>query len=1013
MLTLIGQIIDYMVPDADDEEKEFADNLRKLPVFEKEKEVYERRQIHGEITQIFNGQGLIDHEVYFSFYSVSGEKNPKVGDKVSAMAIQTQENGGWLAESVTLDTATWQIGIDNFKDGGASDCNNQSAVVGKVASIQNGKGRINENVIFDIEDGCLGEFKPFIGDWVKADVFTHSDVLITAENVEPLRSLTVNGEITLVKGDHGYINGDTFFTLEVCLNSYKPKKWDPVRITAIESEQGKCEWRATCVAPRTKDARSLGTKTNVKLQTNGEGRWTIPGQRPKLKGGKMILPKRLDHYPVPDSLRNSVIDKGEVTAIEPALTEVLDIDNYVDRFSALLHLEEIQYELDIREFDLSQVCLRHVGRCLGLAVTGLAEGRPSVLMGDKIILSIPGDPDGPYYEGFVHEVLNQEVLLKFSYDFHNKYNGEDYDVEFTFNRTSLRRCHQGIRLAVKQLGIDFLFPLNVTMKTPQIEVKKPVYNMDVVPLDTTYINYQKPQQEQEKPEKTKPSSPTKYANINKVKEILESCNDGKLPGHKQTKTVAPASPRKPKKYLPSISPWIQDKIVFINPDLNDCQKMAVIKIVLGQSRPLPYIIFGPPGTGKTITVVESMLQILLRIPSSRIVACTPSNSAADLLIERLYASGQVKVCDMVRLNSFHRKEGAIPDIVLPFSASGEDLNLISRHRIVVCTCNMAGSMFNLGLKVGHFTHAFVDEAGQATEPECLIPLGLVSGADGQIVLAGDPKQLGPVLMSPDAKLFGLELSLLERLMERQIYCYNAQQFSEYGGFDPNLVTMLIENYRSHPSILHLPSKLFYFNQLKVKADPSLTHTLVNWSMLPTQGVPVVFHGIRGEDLREGNSPSWFNPGEAVLTVQYLQSLIKHTDLNIDVEDIGIITPYRKQIEKIRLLIEKLGIERVKVGSVEEFQGQERQVVIISTVRSNEKLLGLDLRHVLGFLSNPKRFNVAITRAQAALVIIGNPFVLIQDENWRQLIQYCVENGAYTGCDVPDFDPPDNEHDESH
>ncbi|ESO83649.1 hypothetical protein LOTGIDRAFT_222500 [Lottia gigantea] len=670
------------------------------------------------------------------------------------------------------------------------------------------------------------------------------------------------------------------------------------------------------------------------------------------------------------------------------------MDNYTHRFSALLHLEEIQDEIDIREFDLHRVCLRKTGEYLALEVPGLAEGRPSVLTGDKIILSDPCDPESPCYEGYVHEVLNHEVWLKFSYEFHSGYNGEDYNVEFTFNRTSLRRCHQALKIAVKQLGPDLLFPVNIKVKTPQIRMERRTNHMDVIPVKTTFKN------SQNQFNGHKRISPTKYANTDRVKNLLDSCDGSKdsyIPnGSVQKKT------EKVKKYLPNVNLAVQDQIEFINEKLNDCQKLAVIKIVLGQCRPLPYIIFGPPGTGKTITVVESILQILLQIPSSRIVACTPSNSAADLLVERLFASGKVKVCDMVRLNSFHRKDESIPEVVLPFSARGEDINIICRYRIVVCTCNTAGSLVNLGLKVGHFTHAFVDEAGQATEPECLIPLGLVSGADGQTVLAGDPKQLGPVLMSRYAKLYGLELSFLERLIDRSLYRHSESDFQEFGGFDPELVTMLKENYRSHAAILKLPSELFYFNQLEVMADPILTHTAINWSMLPTPSFPVIFHGVRGEDLREGNSPSWFNPSEVVQVVQYLQGLLKDASLDLQVEDIGIITPYRKQIEKIRLLIEKLGVERVKVGSVEEFQGQERQVIIISTVRSNERLLGFDIRHVLGFLSNPKRFNVAITRAQAALIVVGNPFVLCQDEKWRMFIEYCIDNGGYTGCEKPDF-----------
>jgi len=156
-------------------------------------------------------------------------------------------------------------------------------------------------------------------------------------------------------------------------------------------------------------------------------------------------------------------------------------------------------------------------------------------------------------------------------------------------------------------------------------------------------------------------------------------------------------------------------------------------------------------------------------------------------------------------------------------------------------------------------------------------------------------------------------------------------------------------------------------------------------------------------LREGNSPSWFNPAEVVEVVKYVQEVVSFPDITIG--DIGIITPYRKQVEKIRLLLEGVNLEGVKVGSVEEFQGQERQVIIISTVRSNESYVTFDQRHTLGFLSNPKRFNVAITRAQSLLVIIGNPHILCMDPYWCALVQYCVAHSAYRGCELPKLDEP--------
>jgi len=158
------------------------------------------------------------------------------------------------------------------------------------------------------------------------------------------------------------------------------------------------------------------------------------------------------------------------------------------------------------------------------------------------------------------------------------------------------------------------------------------------------------------------------------------------------------------------------------------------------------------------------------------------------------------------------------------------------------------------------------------------------------------------------------------------------------------------------------------------------------------------YGCEGEDTREANSPSWFNPDEVQYVKMYVDLLVKDTRQNrCKPEDIGIITPYHKQAQKIRMLLKAHDYD-CKVGSVEEFQGSERPVIIISTVRSTVDYIRLDLKHKLGFLANKKRFNVAVTRAQALLIVIGNPFTLENDPNWKSMIDYCIDGGGYTGVD---------------
>lgn len=200
---------------------------------------------------------------------------------------------------------------------------------------------------------------------------------------------------------------------------------------------------------------------------------------------------------------------------------------------------------------------------------------------------------------------------------------------------------------------------------------------------------------------------------------------------------------------------------------------------------------------------------------------------------------------------------------------------------------------------------------------------------------------------------------------------------------------------------------------------------------------VVFHGVEGENCQTPDSPSWFNPTEASQVFMYVNDLYR---LGLSAEDIGIISPYVKQVSsngilpltvtclqgkykqtltyfqfnivavinvkivscffqthEIRSVLTQAEFEVPKIGTVEEFQGQEFKVVLLSIVRSQENFVATDVLYNLGFIFCPRRLNVAITRAQALLVIIGNPNVLASDPHWRSVLNYCVERGAYCGC----------------
>ncbi|XP_048449871.1 RNA helicase Mov10l1-like, partial [Rhincodon typus] len=170
---------------------------------------------------------------------------------------------------------------------------------------------------------------------------------------------------------------------------------------------------------------------------------------------------------------------------------------------------------------------------------------------------------------------------------------------------------------------------------------------------------------------------------------------------------------------------------------------------------------------------------------------------------------------------------------------------------------------------------------------------LVSEEDGQIVLAGDPMQLGPIIKSRIASAYGLSVSLLERLMTRPSYCRD-ENFAAFGSYSPLLVTKLVNNYRSHSSLLALPSKLFYHEELKMCSDQSVVSKFCNWEKLPRKGFPIIFHGLRGNEMREGSNPSWFNPKEAVQVMRYCCLLAKHCTNPVKPSEIGVIAPYQKQ-----------------------------------------------------------------------------------------------------------------------
>ncbi|XP_031157727.1 putative helicase mov-10-B.1 [Sander lucioperca] len=651
--------------------------------------------------------------------------------------------------------------------------------------------------------------------------------------------------------------------------------------------------------------------------------------------------KELAKQRMEDSEYLSSAARQKLPSVKGLLNSPLKMKTYSHRFHLLLHLEEIQMEVDIRKYDLHNQTMtqnQSSKKLLTLRVPGVAENRPSVLRGDCLRVSKSGDPARPMtvYTGYVHRVELDSVKLGFSKRLLQIFiSNMKFDVEFTINRYSLKLQHRAVDLAVTHKLEEVLFPSGAAV-----------------------------------------------ANLSMPKLRMFNCQ------------------------------------LENNPE----QHAAVQRIVAGSSKPAPHLVFGPPGTGKTITLVEAMNQVSRADKSARILACAPSNSACDLLCERLMV--HMDPHRIYRVYASSRNPNSVPKNLLKYCNWDQKQEafvfpgkqILMKYTIIVTTLVTAGRLVSGGIPVGHFSHVFLDEGGQAVEPECVIAIaGLLSAENGQLVLAGDPKQLGPILRSPYALQYGLGLSLLERLMRHNTLY---QKSTDSGHFDTRFVTKLLRNYRSHAAILKIPNELFYENELQVFADQWEREIYCNWEHLPKKGFPLIFHGVMGKDEREANSPSFFNVSEIEVLVDYLTKLIETQGKKglpkLSAKDIGIIAPYRKQVEKIQKALKSVSalkrwsdLTELKVGSVEEFQGQERKIIIVSTVRSSINYVKMDKDFNIGFLSNEKRFNVALTRARSLLIVVGNPVILNKDPHWEKFISYCVEEQGYTGFDFEDAEGEDD------
>jgi superfamily I DNA and/or RNA helicase len=464
--------------------------------------------------------------------------------------------------------------------------------------------------------------------------------------------------------------------------------------------------------------------------------------------------------------------------------------------------------------------------------------------------------------------------------------------------------------------------------------------------------------------------------------------------------------------------------------LNDSQLVAVRHVIAAQD---VAIIHGPPGTGKTTTLVQAILETIRR--ERRVLVCAPSNTAVDLLTEKLAERGvnvirmgnPSRVSDLLLQHTLdagvmahpsyakmhamrqtaeqHRdtanelaKEGVrhfgfegrqhrqqLREEARTLRQAADDLERFMTEDVLesvqVITCTLVGASHR-HMRHLSFETVFIDEAAQALEPGCWIPI-----AKGQrIVLAGDHHQLPPTVKSEQAAREGLRETLFEKCIQRQ----------------PNTARMLTTQYRMHEQIMGFSSQKFYGGQLVPHA--SVRHaSLEAYDLRFAPDLPVEFIDTAGcayQEVAIPESRSTANPEEAHLLLERLAQLLapydaaehdeqQHTPLSI-----GVIAPYRAQINYLKDAIEDSEVlnglllqRRLSVGTVDSFQGQERDIIAITLTRSNPQ-------GEIGFLSDIRRMNVGMTRARRKLLLVGDSSTLGRHPFFGELLAYVKGVGGY-------------------
>ncbi len=445
------------------------------------------------------------------------------------------------------------------------------------------------------------------------------------------------------------------------------------------------------------------------------------------------------------------------------------------------------------------------------------------------------------------------------------------------------------------------------------------------------------------------------------------------------------------------------------PWLNPTQERAVNEVLWAKD---VAIVHGPPGTGKTTTLVEAINATLMR--ESQVLVCAQSNMAVDWISEKLVDRGinVLRIGNPTRVNdkmlgfTYERRFESHPDYPQLWAIrkairelrknrkrSSENYHqklerlksrateieirinseLMGEARVIACT--LVGSAHRLleGMKFGTL---FIDEAAQALEAACWIPMRRAS----RVVLAGDHCQLPPTVKSIAALRAGLGKTLMERIVENK----------------PEVVTLLKIQYRMNDEIMRFSSNWFYNGQ--VESAPQIKYRgildydhPITWIDTSDKELSDKTEESEGSNFKEqfvGESFGRINKAEAKLTLltlaEYLLKIGKQRVLAESI-DVGIISPYRAQVQYLKHLIKKYEFFKpyrrlISVNTVDGFQGQERDIILISLVRSNDE-------GQIGFLKDLRRMNVAMTRARMKLIILGNKDTMTQHQFYKELWEY--------------------------